>query len=299
MVDDGSFDNCGVASVSVTPSIFGCADIGTNTVTLTVSDAAGNSVTCTTTVTVIGALPTCAISSVPGDNTYTGGDPNIIYLGYGPQSTTLASSVSGGSSFTYTWSGSNLSCTDCASPTFTPTAAGSQTFVLTVTNEYGCTGTCSITICVKDIRVPGQNGKVYICHYPVGNNSNPQTLSVSTSSVPSHLGQHANDKLGKCTQTGCTAAKESMFESGFQEHAELAIIASPNPFDEELIFYFEGSDTPAALTIYDLTGKKLDVRSDIVPHQEYSLGKNLQSGTYILEISQGSHKQVLRIVKNN
>ena len=50
-VNSGSFDNCS-ASLSVSPSSFGCGDLGGNTVTLTVSDMDGNSSQCTATVTV-------------------------------------------------------------------------------------------------------------------------------------------------------------------------------------------------------------------------------------------------------
>jgi len=50
-VDGGSTDNCGIAGLSVTPSTFTCADVGPNTVTLTVTDTSGNSSTCTAIVT--------------------------------------------------------------------------------------------------------------------------------------------------------------------------------------------------------------------------------------------------------
>src|SRR5690606_32797814 len=38
-VDGGSSDACGIASLSVSPSAFTCANIGANTVTLTVTDS--------------------------------------------------------------------------------------------------------------------------------------------------------------------------------------------------------------------------------------------------------------------
>jgi hypothetical protein len=94
-IDDGSEDNCGVGSISVSPSTFTSANVGNNTVTLTVTDVNGNSSTCHATVTVYGST-TCAvtITSVPTNNVYTGGNPNILYLGYGPQSTTFVESFS-------------------------------------------------------------------------------------------------------------------------------------------------------------------------------------------------------------
>lgn len=51
-IDNGSSDNCGIASITVEPSTFNCADIGTNTVTLKVTDNSGNISTETATVTI-------------------------------------------------------------------------------------------------------------------------------------------------------------------------------------------------------------------------------------------------------
>ena len=53
-IDDGSSDNCsvGLSNLSVTPSVFTCADIGDNTVVLTVTDDAGNTSSCSSTVSV-------------------------------------------------------------------------------------------------------------------------------------------------------------------------------------------------------------------------------------------------------
>ncbi len=51
-INNGSSDNCGIASISASPIAFTCADIGTNNVTLTVTDANGNSDTCIAVITV-------------------------------------------------------------------------------------------------------------------------------------------------------------------------------------------------------------------------------------------------------
>jgi PKD repeat protein len=51
-VDNGSNDACGIASLcSARPHSF--AEVGANTVTLTVTDVNGNVSTCTTVVTVV------------------------------------------------------------------------------------------------------------------------------------------------------------------------------------------------------------------------------------------------------
>ena len=43
-INNGSTDNCAITSMSVTPNTFTCANVGTNTVTLTVTDMSGNTV---------------------------------------------------------------------------------------------------------------------------------------------------------------------------------------------------------------------------------------------------------------
>ncbi|MCP4089319.1 MAG: T9SS type A sorting domain-containing protein [Gammaproteobacteria bacterium] len=57
-VDDGSNDACGV-SLAIDISSFGCSELGANTVTLTVTDGAGNSNTCTSQITVEDPLNAC------------------------------------------------------------------------------------------------------------------------------------------------------------------------------------------------------------------------------------------------
>jgi len=53
-VNNGSSDNCGIASMSLDKTSFDCSNIGENTVTLTVTDSSGNKDTTTATVTVSG-----------------------------------------------------------------------------------------------------------------------------------------------------------------------------------------------------------------------------------------------------
>jgi hypothetical protein len=53
LVDGGSTAVCGLQGLSVSPSAFDCTNLGSNTVTLTVTDMFGNSSTCTANVSVI------------------------------------------------------------------------------------------------------------------------------------------------------------------------------------------------------------------------------------------------------
>ncbi|SHG07066.1 HYR domain-containing protein, partial [Mariniphaga anaerophila] len=52
-IDGGSTDNCGIENMEVNPSEFGIEDLGEQEVTLTVTDAAGNTSSCTATVIIV------------------------------------------------------------------------------------------------------------------------------------------------------------------------------------------------------------------------------------------------------
>ena len=51
-MDNGSSDNCGIATTTLSKTDFDCTNVGANTVTLTVTDDNGNVSTCTATITV-------------------------------------------------------------------------------------------------------------------------------------------------------------------------------------------------------------------------------------------------------
>lgn len=56
-VDNGSTDNCGIVSYVLDQEDFDCSHVGNNTVTLTVTDAAGNDDACQATITVVDNIP--------------------------------------------------------------------------------------------------------------------------------------------------------------------------------------------------------------------------------------------------
>jgi hypothetical protein len=55
-IDEGSFDNCSIESITVSQLTFDCTDIGVNEVTLTVADNCGNTSTCEAIVTVLDTI---------------------------------------------------------------------------------------------------------------------------------------------------------------------------------------------------------------------------------------------------
>ncbi len=51
-VNNGSSDNCAIATLALSQTAFVCSEVGANTEVLTVTDVNGNSTTCSTTITV-------------------------------------------------------------------------------------------------------------------------------------------------------------------------------------------------------------------------------------------------------
>jgi hypothetical protein len=138
-VDDGSTDKCAISTRTVSPNSFTCANVGTPVaVVLTVSDAAGNTATCSTTVTVQDKVAPIAIcKNIPVSLDGTG------------NATITAADIDNGSN------DACLSVTLAASKTsFTCADKGANTVVLTVTDVNGNTSSCNATVTIQDVTKP-------------------------------------------------------------------------------------------------------------------------------------------------
>jgi hypothetical protein len=137
-LDGGSTDNGTIVSIVASQTSFDCTDLGTVTVTLTVTDDGGNVSTCDATVTVV-------------DNTA----PVALC-----QNMTVALDASGNATVTATQvdNGSNDAC-GIASLSLSQTAfdcsnVGANNVTLTVTDNNGNTATCNATVTVVDNSAP-------------------------------------------------------------------------------------------------------------------------------------------------
>jgi hypothetical protein len=252
-VDGGSNDNCtGPLSYSLDKTTFSCANIGSNTVTLTVTDASGNQASGSATVTITGSIPAPTISVVPANGTYTGGVPTTLYLGYGPQSATLVASGAGQGG-TYQWSPSaGLSATTGASPVFTASAAGTFAYTVTATSASGCSATTSVTLTVVDARC-SSNGKkldkVLVCH-------NGNTLCIGSDGVADHLAH--GDQLGNCPANAAAQATGLARTPATTTDGEVSTSfeAYPNPFSSSTTLRFRAAQAGAAqVQVYNGLGE--------------------------------------------
>ena len=170
-IDNGSTDNCGINSYTVDPEILTCADAENSpvTVTLTVTDNAGNSASCTAAVSVFDVTPpvvvcpanvtvaadaNCAatvadlvieeaasLPVLPGQYLDNSSDCGIINLAY---------SVNGGP-----FNGPFGDPLDLSSEVF---LAGSNTVTIAVQDGFLNASTCSFTVNVTDQEGPVFSG---------------------------------------------------------------------------------------------------------------------------------------------
>jgi hypothetical protein len=138
-VDNGSTDNCAITTLSLSQTSFTCANIGANTVTLTATDASGNTATCTAVVTVIDAI---APTVVCNDTTIVLNPSGSTTL---PISAMLASSSDNCGIDTVTASQDTWSCGP----------AGVTAVTITVTDVNGNSSTCVANVTTSSTPLAG------------------------------------------------------------------------------------------------------------------------------------------------
>lgn len=142
---------------------------------------------------------------------------------------------------------------------------------------------------MKDIRVPGKgNNKVYICHVPPGNPSNPNTLSISVNAVPSHLSNHSGDRLGSCDQT-CGNAVARMLGGNNGNHYVVGeeVKVYPNPNNGTFTVELPYIEDMAVITVTDVAGKTIQ-RREIHDGDGNRLSFDLGSaakGVYLVQVN--------------
>jgi uncharacterized lipoprotein YddW (UPF0748 family) len=279
-VNNGSWDNCGISSLTVSTAAFNCTNIGENTVTLTAIDVHGNKNTSTAIVTVIGNKPQPFVDISRQNTTFTGLPDNTIALGYGAQALTL-SVISPGDPFGsyYSWSpATGLSNTSSSSVVFTASAEGTYTFTVQVVNKYGCAAAAQVTVRVIDARCGNKDNKVLLCR-AIGHHS--VELCVARQAVFVLLKTGA--KLGSCD------ANESLSQDDVAETSVLT--AYPNPFEQHVNIQFKlpVADRHVRLDIFNMYGGKVmsifEGATESGQVQNFSLSTNeLQGGVFLVRL---------------
>lgn len=137
-VDNGSYDACGTVTLSLSEESFDCSHIGSQTVTLTATDEEGISSQCTASINIVDVIAPAARCQPASLNLDAFGEVQVEVLDIennADDACGIASLVVSPNSF------------DCSQ-------TGTQTVILTVTDNSGNTSQCSSTVTVTDVDAP-------------------------------------------------------------------------------------------------------------------------------------------------
>ncbi|NVK03174.1 MAG: cadherin-like domain-containing protein [Flavobacteriia bacterium] len=267
--------------------------LSAGTYSVTITDGGGDTYNYSYTLTEPTAL--IAGSSMMPYTMFSGQTDSTIFLGCGPQSTTLSVSASGGvPGYTYSWApATGLSGTTTASVTASPQTT--TTYTATITDANGCVTTKSITVYVQDIRDPNHGHKVLICHLSKKKGQQRwHTISVSCNAVPAHLAH--GDYLGACTDDAKVDQAVSL--TADDVHALLY----PNPSAGVSTLEVEvHHEEDVRIALFDYSGALIDIihEGTLTPEYAHHFDVNaseLPVGMYTVVIYTADGTQSLRWV---
>ena len=236
--------------------------------------------------------PNCALTVNVADvyAVKPGGEPNTIYLGYGPSSLTLTASATNGTApYGYKWSTGETT----QSIVVSPSAPGDYTYTVTVTDANGCSGTKTVKVHVKDCTCGGLNGnqhkdhKVVVCHIPPGNPSNAHVICVDYHAVPAHLAH--GDHLGACDGTEGDPRREAglITRTSTKDGLQLnGLRLQPNPARGEFEIQLDGGDAATQIVITNANGvviEKRTVKGSFGQSYKFDLRRQ-PAGIYLVQV---------------
>lgn len=223
-------------------------NLSAGTYTVTVTDANGQVIVLTVTLTQPPVLTANA-------------GPNItVYDGYFPMScTTLNGTVTGGTAaYAYLWSNGATTSGTTVCPVLT------TTYSVQVTDANGCKAIDKVVVCAINVHcegggnsiTTGVGAKVLVCHQT--SNTTVQTICIAASAVPTHLAH--GDKLGICgTDLTCNIPDDKFHHARIENQDTSMtfnnLMAYPNPFSATITLEFTVQNTNMInLEIVDLNG---------------------------------------------
>ena len=303
VADNGSAtgtDNCSPVTITSTDASTqdpNPANTGHYNYTITrtwkAADVTGNFTTCNQVITVH-ALNNAAVAITPVNTINASHQDHTIYRGYGPQSVTLAATANDGvGAYSYSWSPT----TGVANPTAATTSVSpttTTTYTVAITDGTGCTITQSFTVNVIDVRC---GNKIRICHYPPGNNNNPQQLCLPASAIPAHLAHGC--VLGDCPQS---KNGNSPDEEHYDDHMNGLVVNEvkvyPNPSTGIFIIDLPDAVKGGETVIMDINGKLIE-RKMFMPDSKLTFDLNyVAKGVYMVEVKNGTQVYRAKVTIN-
>ena len=231
-IDGGSTDNCGIVSYTASPNTFDCTNVGVNSVTLTVTDAYGNSSNCIAVVTIEDNVAPNAVCA-----------PYIVSLDATGNGSLVAANIDGGSN-----DACGIASISALPTTFTCANVGSNNVTLTVNDVNGNSSTCTAVVTVEDVTAP-----IAIC----------QNITVQL------------DAAGAASITGAMIDNLSSDVCGIA-----SFVASPNAFT-----CAEVGPNTVTLTVFDVNGNTSTCTSTVTVEDNVAPSLSCQDITLPLDAS--------------
>ena len=296
-IENGSTDNCSIASSSLDITSFSCSDLGSNTVILSVTDQSNNTGSATVTVTIVDAINPTAISQ---DIT--------IQLNASGSATIVADDIDNMSSDNCGITNKSIDITsfDCSN-------LGVNTVMLTVSDATGNSNTIAATVTVVDNVNPtvlGQditldfngNTEVIIVAADVDDGSNDNcgfTLSIDVDTF-TVVGDYPvvltiTDAAGNSASVTITVTiTDTLGVDDFDFENRIKIY--PNPTFGVIEIEIQNLDEDAILEIYDLLGKQIQTKilNNSMTQLDFS---NYANGVYFLRFISDGKVITKRVIK--
>ncbi len=312
--NNGSSDNCSF-TLSITPNLFNCSNLGQNTVTLKATDAGGNTATCTAKVTVRDVTGPTAKCKNP-----------TIYLDDSGNATLSATQVDNGSSDNCGMGSMSVNKTafDCSH------ISGTQSVTLSMTDVNGNSASCTSTVTVKDAMAPtaicedvtvelGPNGTVVVygaelASYSYDNCSVYSYSPIAKVYTAANMG--ANNltitvkdwsvNAGTCVSvvTVVPAGNGNLQQPGGNgksgNHGFGEFSVYPNPSSGEATMAFQlPAEQAFSLRIFDLAGRMVYSQEDLGVEGENTMPLHLNGllpGVYMIDFQSDNWKTQKRLV---
>ena len=277
-IDNGSSDNCGVPSLSLSQTSFTCANLGANTVSLTATDGSGNTHSVDVTVTVVDSIDPVAVgqnfivqldgsgnaSITPGDIDNGSGDNcSLAGLSVSPNTFTCANLGANTVTFTATDTSNNshsvnvtVTVVDSINPvavtqSFTAQLDASGNATITASDvDGGSSDNCAIVNRSLDVNSFTCNelgaNTVTLTVTDASNNSNsaPATVTVVDSVNPTVVGQDITVEIDTSGSVSITAAD---VDGGSTDNCAVANLS----IDVDTFTENEVGDNTVTLTVTD------------------------------------------------
>ena len=176
--------------------------------------------------------------------------------------------------------------------------------IVKVTDNNGCTATCSTYVNAEDVRCFAADKstnlqKVTLCH-KTGSAKNPiVTICVDQSAVAEHLAH--GDCYGNCPKNAMTCTPpQNMYAQTLQNSdSKLSVKIMPNPSVKGTDFTLNATGKTSQdvqIRVLNMLGKTV-YSTKGAANQTYKFGGNFISGIYIVEVIQGTEIQRVKVVK--